>query len=175
MMKFSFQKLSTVGKIVLVLFLILIVGVAAIMMYLAVTDMATAKYVVKNHAQHYLFSIIVIIIGLLVLRKKLSFEQYVIYLILPSIIAGGWPDIVYFVSYLVQNGTYEGVLLYKNDVYRIMHKPLASLSAGPVITLLVYWYDRKKPLKYWYWPIIMLIITAVLSLMHVVSDWFLGF
>lgn len=174
-MNFSFQKLSTVGKIVFVIFTILVLGILGIMIFLSITDMATATYVAKNHAQHYIFGLLVMITALIVLRNKLSFEQHLIYIILPSIIASGWPDIIYFISYLLQNGTYEGVLLYKNDVYRIMHKPLASLSAGPALTLLVYWYDQKKPLKYWYWPIVMLMITAGLSLMHVVSDWFLGF
>ena len=171
----EFQSCTRAGKLIAALTALIMASVALLIIFLLITDSYTAVYIAKNHLKHYLIGFVVAAILMILLRKYLTLEQQLIYVFLPSMIASGFPDLVYFVSYLVQKGTYVGVLTYKNSVYRLMHRPFASLLAGPALTALVYWFDTKKPMKYWYWPIILLILTAGLSLMHVLSDWYFGF
>lgn len=152
--------------------------VVGVMAYLALTDYFTARYVFANHMRHYFVGLALAAVLYAVFWRKLSWQQEVVFLFTPVIIASGFPDIVYFVSYLLQHGTIIGVLTYKNAVYALMHNYLPALAAGPLLVALLLLYEKyvdPLPEKVWYWPIMLLAATCLASVLHILLDMRFGF
>jgi hypothetical protein len=154
---------------------IIVVSLGTIMVYLYIAYPTTAHHITTNHLKHYITGLLLALIISFLLRRKLQIEQHLTYIYLPLLIASGWPDIIYFISYIIQHATIIGVLTNKNSVYYAMHTIPLAFTAGPVITAAVMFIDKKNPLPYWYWPLVMLVLTTSLSALHVVLDRCCGF
>jgi len=164
------------STVLVTLFFIAIAIVLGAMIAIAIRSPATAKYIFSEHIRHYIIGIVLSLVLIGIFWGRMDWKQVVIYAVVPSIIAAGWPDIVYFVSYVIQHQTVAGVLVNKNAVYYAMHNVVMSLTAPPVIVGALYVYDRswgKNPC--WYWPIVIVIATLIASMLHVVMDQHFGF
>lgn len=146
------------------------------MIFFYVTNTEIFNHVFQNHVKHYLIGFLFSGIICLIFFNKFTTEQKIIYFIIPAIIASGWPDILYFFSYGIQNGTFTGVLQGKNFVYILFHKVYAVISAAPILTGLVYLYDETSQQKApYYYIFLVLCLTLILSISHVFLDRFYGF
>jgi len=171
------MKLNLSKIIIYSFFLIVAIAILTTIALLIFEPISGLK-IVKDHLRHYIIGLIISAILIVIFWKKFDWEQRIIYLVIPITIASGWPDLIYFVSYIFQHGTIKGVLINKNVVYTIMHKYLSTMSAGPIITGTLLLYDNKftkRKNKYWYWTIIVLVSTIIASFMHVFLDRKFGF
>ena len=151
-----------------------VTAVVLLVVYLAFAKGALyARWFFLNHILVLFVGIVLAAILVVWLHRKMPWELLALYVVVPCVVAASWPDLVFFIGYYFQHGSFEKLLWTRGEVYSLMHNYFSALSAAPLIVGLVVWYEKKVeplPETVWYLPLVLLVVTALASVLNVFLD-----